>query len=201
MKELLRQAFSQVIKIDDDEWEAFEPHISTKTYKKRENLIEEGQISKHINFLIKGSMRQYHVIDGEEKTTFFFFENDFSCNYESFLKQTPSDTTIEAMEDCEVLYFSRETMYRLYRLYPKYETMGKMIAESVYICAMDRLKTFLLNSPEERYQHFLKSEEAEQILERIPQHYIASYLGITPVSLSRIRARIAKIKPQHKVIS
>jgi CRP-like cAMP-binding protein len=63
------------------------------------------------------------------------------------------------------------------------------------------LKTFLLNSPEERYQHFLKSEEAELILERIPQHYIASYLGITPVSLSRIRARIAKIKPQHKVIS
>jgi CRP-like cAMP-binding protein len=201
MKELLRQAFSQVIKIDDDEWEAFEPYIQSKTYKKRENLIEEGQVSKHINFLIKGSMRQYHVIDGEEKTTFFFFENDFSCNYESFLKQTPSDTTIEAMEDCEVLYFSRETMYRLYRLYPKYETMGKMIAENVYICAMDRLKTFLLNSHEERYLHFLQSDYAEQILERVPQHYIASYLGITPVSLSRIRARVSKIKSQKKVLS
>lgn len=114
------------------------------------------------------------------------------CNYESFLTQQPSDVTIEAMEDCEVLYFSREVMYRLYRLYPKYETMGRMIAESVYMCAMERLKTFLLNSPEERYRRFLQNHEAALILERVPQHYIASYLGITPVSLSRIRSRVAK---------
>jgi CRP-like cAMP-binding protein len=201
MKHLLRQAFSQVIKIDDDEWAAFEPYIHSKIFKKRENIVEEGQVSKHIYFIIKGSMRQYHIIDGEEKTTFFFFENDLACNYESFLKQTPSDTTIETMEDVEVLYFTHEVIHRMYRLYPKYETMGKMIAEKVYMCAMDRLKTFLLNTPEERYQHFLKSEEAELILERVPQHYIASYLGITPVSLSRIRARVAKTKPIQQIIS
>ena len=194
MKEALREAMNHTINIADDEWEAFEPHITFKTLKKRENLIEEGQICTQIHFILRGSMRQYHVIDGEEKTTFFFFENHFACNYESFLTQQPSDITIEAMEDCTVLYFSREVLYRLYRLYPKYETMGRMIAENVYICAMERLKTFLLNSPEERYRRFLRSPEAALILERVPQHYIASYLGITPVSLSRIRARVTKLK-------
>ena len=194
MKEALREAMNHTINIADDEWEAFEPHITFKTLKKRENLIEEGQICTQIHFILRGSMRQYHVIDGEEKTTFFFFENHFACNYESFLTQQPSDITIEAMEDCTVLYFSREVLYRLYRLYPKYETMGRMIAENVYICAMERLKTFLLNSPEERYRRFLRSPEAALILERVLQHYIASYLGITPVSLSRIRARVTKLK-------
>jgi CRP-like cAMP-binding protein len=200
MTEALRHAMSQTIHIANDEWEVFEPHIFSKKIKKRGNLIEEGQICTHISFLLRGSMRQYHIIDGEEKTTFFFFDNNFACNYESFLTQQASDVTIEAMEDCEILYFSREVMYRLYRLYPKYETMGRMIAESVYMCAMERLKTFLLNSPEERYRRFLQNYDAGIILARVPQHYIASYLGITPVSLSRIRARVSKIKVHKDLV-
>jgi CRP-like cAMP-binding protein len=192
MKEALRQAMSQTIPIANDEWEAFEPYVFSKTIKKKENLISEGQICTNISFILRGSMRQYHVVDGEEKTTFFFFDNHYACNYESFLTQQPSDVTIEAMEDCEILYFSREVMHRLYRLYPTYETFGRMIAEGVYMCAMERLKTFLLNSPEERYRRFLQNYDATIILERVPQHYIASYLGITPVSLSRIRSRVAK---------
>jgi CRP-like cAMP-binding protein len=200
MKEALRHAMSQTIHIADDEWAALEPHISSKKIKKRDNLIKEGQICTHISFLLRGSMRQYHIVDGEEKTTFFFFDNHFACNYESFLTQQPSDVTIEAMEDCEMLYFSREVMYRLYRLYPKYETMGRMIAENVYMCAIERLKTFLLNSPEERYRRFLQNYDAPTILERVPQHYIASYLGITPVSLSRIRARVVKMNRHKELI-
>jgi CRP-like cAMP-binding protein len=77
--------------------------------------------------------------------------------------------------------------------------MGRMIAEGVYMCAMERLKTFLLNSPEERYRRFLQNHDAPIILERVPQHYIASYLGITPVSLSRIRSRVAKVKMNNPV--
>jgi CRP-like cAMP-binding protein len=200
MKEALRQALNQTVHIANDEWEAFEPHIQAKKIKKKANLIEEGQICSHIHFILRGSMRQYHNVGGEEKTTFFFFDNHFACNYESFLTQQPSDVTIEAMEDCEVLYFSREVMYRLYRLYPKYETMGRMLAEGVYMCAMERLKTFLLNSPEERYRRFLQHYDAPIILERVPQHYIASYLGITPVSLSRIRARVARMKMPSKLV-
>jgi CRP-like cAMP-binding protein len=197
MKTILRTVMSQTLKIDQDEWEAFEPHIFHKKVKKRENLLKEGQICSEICFILRGGFRQYHLIDGEEKTTFFSFENDFACNYESFLTRKPSDVTIEALEDCEVLYFSNETINRLYRLYPKYEVFARLIAETVYLCAMERLKTFLLNSPEERYRKFLTQPESTLILERVPQHYIASYLGITPVSLSRIRSRLSQQKVTH----
>jgi CRP-like cAMP-binding protein len=193
-KNILRAAMSQTIPLQNDEWEALEPHIYAKKYKKRDILLREGQISNHIGFVVSGSFRQYYVIDGEEKTTFFFFENHFVCDYDSFLTQRPCDHNVEAMEDSEILYFDRETIYRLYRLYPKFETFGRLIAENVYLCIKDRLSHFLLSNPERRYLRFLESAEAEEILQRVPQHYIASYLGVTPVSLSRIRARVAQLQ-------
>lgn len=192
IKNALRHAMSQIIPIKDDEWEAFEPFIEVKSLKKRQNYVKEGQICHEIGFVLRGAFRQYCLVDGEEKTTFFYFDNEFVTNYESFVAQTPSNLTIEAMEDIHMLTFSRETLNRLYRLYPVYETFGRLIAEQVYICAMHRLNTFLLNSPEQRYLHFLESESSKLILERVPQHYVASYLGITPVSLSRIRNRVAR---------
>jgi CRP-like cAMP-binding protein len=191
-KIFLRQVMSQTIAIDDDEWAALEPYIFTKNIKKKTVYLREGTVSTDIGFVVKGALRQYYIVDGEEKTTFFFFDNSFVCDYDSFLTQRPTDHYIEAIEDCEILYFSREVIYRLYRLYPKYETFGKLIAESVYLCIKERLTHFLLNTPEQRYRHFMQSTEADQILQRVPQHYVASYLGITPVSLSRIRARVAR---------
>lgn len=192
MKQLLRDIMSQTIPISDDEWAAFEPFIHTKKVGKKQTYIRAGQYSQDIGLIVSGSMRQYHLLPDGERTTFFFFEGDFICDYESFLTGNPATISIEAMEDCEVLFFHRDVLLRMYRLYPTYETFGRLIAESVYLCAMERLNSFLLNSPEERYRHFLQSAESEAILSRVPQHYIASYLGITPVSLSRIRARVAK---------
>jgi CRP-like cAMP-binding protein len=191
-KQILRQVMSQTIPIADDEWEAFEPFLFIKKVKKKSLFLEEGHISNTIGLVLSGSFRQYYMVDGIEKTTFFFFENNFVCDYDSFLTQRPCDHFVEAMEDCEILYFSREHMYRMYRLYPKFETFGRLIAESVYLCTKERLGHFLLDAPEGRYRQFMKSHEAEQILQRVPQHYVASYLGITPVSLSRIRARVAE---------
>jgi CRP-like cAMP-binding protein len=199
MKELLRQVMSQTVTIAQDEWEAFEPYIFSKSIKKKDLLVREGQICTEIGLVLQGTFRQYHVIDGEEKTTFFFFDHQFVCNYESVLLEAPSNVTIEALEDSHILYFKKEVLYRLYRLYPKYEVFGRLIAENVYLCAMERLNTFLLNSPEERYLKFLSKPDSVTILERVPQHYIASYLGITPVSLSRIRARMAKRQKEKRI--
>lgn len=204
MKQTLRHVMSQTIPISDDEWAAFEPHIKIKKVAKKEMWVRTGYHSTEIALLLKGAMRQYHLLPDGERTTFFFFEKDFACDYQSFITSQPATITIEALEDCEILYFHRDVLLRLYRLYPAYETFGRLIAESVYLCAMERLNSFLLNSPEERYRHFLKSDESEQILARIPQHYIASYLGITPVSLSRIRNRVARIKkttPEKAIVS
>ncbi len=191
-KTILRHVMSQTIALDQDEWEAFEPHIFSKKLKKKTPYLKEGNLSDEIGFVLNGALRQYYIVEGEEKTTFFFFENQFVCDYDSFLTQRPCDHYIEVMEDCEILYFKREVLLRLYRLYPKYETFGRLIAESVYLCIKERLTHFLLNTPEQRYRHFMKSQESEQILQRVPQHYVASYLGVTPVSLSRIRARVGR---------
>jgi CRP-like cAMP-binding protein len=193
MKQMLRQVMSQTIPVSDDEWAAFEPHIKIKKVQKKNVYIHAGNHCTEIGLLMTGSMRQYHLLPDGERTTFFFFEGDFACDYQSIITNQPATITIEALEDCEVLYFHRDVLLRLYRLYPTYETFGRLIAESVYLCAMERLNTFILNSPEERYRHFLNSAESEQILTRIPQHYIASYLGITPVSLSRIRSRVSRV--------
>jgi CRP-like cAMP-binding protein len=192
LKTILRHVMSQTIALDQDEWEAFEPHIFSKKIKKKTLYLKEGNTSDEIGFVLKGALRQYYIVEGEEKTTFFFFENQFVCDYDSFLTQRPCDHYIEVMEDCEILYFKREVLLRLYRLYPKYETFGRLIAENVYLCIKERLTHFLLNTPEQRYRHFMQSHESEQILQRVPQHYVASYLGVTPVSLSRIRARVGK---------
>ena len=192
LKNALRVAMSQIIRLKDDEWEAFEPFIEVKSFKKRDNYVSDSQICREVGFILRGSFRQYCIMEGEEKTTFFYFENQFVTNYESFVSQSPSNVTIEAMEDVQMLTFNKETLDRLYRLYPVFETFGRLIAENVYICAMHRLNTFLLNTPEQRYLHFLKSDDSKIILENVPQHYIASYLGITPVSLSRIRNRITR---------
>jgi CRP-like cAMP-binding protein len=195
MKDLtnqLRHAMSQTVRITDDEWAAFEPFIHLKKYKKRENFTREGQICREVGFVITGSFRQFYVVDGEEKSTFFMFENNFVSDYESFLKQAKSELTIEAMEDAEVLTFDYDTIQRFYRIYPTFETFGRLIGEYLFTCLQDRLKGFMLNSPEERYRRFLKNPESSVILNRVSQHHIAAYLGITPVSLSRIRSRLAK---------
>lgn len=188
----LRHAMSQTVRIADDEWVAFEPLIRLKKFKKRENYVGEGQICREVGFILRGSFRQFYVVDGEEKTSFFMFENSFVSDYEGFLKQTKSELTIEAMEDAEVLTFDYDTIQRFYRIYPTFETFGRLIGEYLFMCLQERLKSFMLNSPEERYRRFLKNPESSVILARVPQHYIAAYLGITPVSLSRIRSRLAK---------
>ncbi len=188
----LRHAMSQTVRIADDEWAAFEPFIGFKKFKKRENYSVEGQICREIGFILRGSFRQFYMVDGEEKSTFFMFENSFVVDYESFLKQSKSELTIEAMEDADVLTFDYDTIQRFYRIYPTFETFGRLIGEYLFMCLQDRLKSFMLNSPEERYRRFVKTPESSVILARVPQHYIAAYLGITPVSLSRIRSRLAK---------
>ena len=188
--EAFRQFIAQFVDIASSDWNAIASQFETRRFARRELFVREGQVADKLAYIVQGSFRQYFVVDGEEKTTYFSFEKSFVTDYGSFLTGQPSNLNLEALEDSEVVVFSKKTMDRLYRLYPKFETFGRLMAEEAYLCAMDRLHSFLLASPEERYRRFLRQSDSAVILERIPQHYLASYLGITPVSLSRIRSRI-----------
>ena len=109
--------------------------------------------------------------------------------YNSFLKKIPSAATVEALQDCELIVFDYDTLQNLYEKYPVFQKFGRLIAEWLYCCVEERMSSLLLDKPELAYKKLLEQDRG--ILNKIPQRYIASYLGITPVSLSRIRKRIA----------
>ncbi len=188
-----RRVIEHFVEFTDEEWEIFCKHLYIKTIKKKEFFIESGKTCDEVGFILRGSVRYYHVKDGEEITGYFSIENDFVSAYKSFLTQQPALPYIEALEKTQLLIFNKNSLQELLsdsRINYKMERFGRLIAEATICCYEDRVVSFVTLSPEERYLHLL--ENGGNILNRIPQHYIANYLGITPVSLSRIRKRIVK---------
>jgi len=180
----------QLVQIDDAAWEDMREGMVYRPYKKKECFVEEGRVCKEIAYLIKGSFRYFRVIDGIETTTFFSFENNWVSAYTSFVNKSPSFVTIEAMEDAELLVLNYEQLQQLYKKHRSIERFGRLMAEYLVTCLDERMHSLLLKTPEERY---LKTLNDNRIyFDRVPQHYIASYLGIKPESLSRIRKRITQ---------
>jgi len=187
----LRKAIERFIKLDDAEWQLLEPHITERKILKGAHFATEGKVAKDVGFVLDGNMRHYYTHDGLEKTTYFYFEGHFVSSYISCITQQPSELTIEAMTDCSLLVFSYKDLLSLFEVSHTWERFGRLIAEYLAIGLEERMKGMLILSPEDRYIQLLESNK-QKIIERIPQHYISSYLGITPVSLSRIRNRIIK---------
>jgi CRP-like cAMP-binding protein len=188
---LLRKHIQRFISLTDNEWDLLIPHLQEKKLSKNQFFIQEGKKEKNIAFVIEGNLRQFYTRDGEEKTTYFYFENHLMSSYVSCITGKPSQLSIEALTDCQLLVFTYETLQSLYRQSQHWERFGRLLAEYLSIGLEERMVGLLMLSPEERYHQLLESNK-QKILERIPQHYIANYLGITPVSLSRIRNRIHK---------
>ncbi len=188
---LLRTAIGRFIKLDDANWELLLPCLKERHVAKHTLFAQEGKRAMEIGFLLEGNMRHFYTRDGEEKTTYFYFEGHFVSSYISCIRQVPSELTIEAMSNCSLLVFTYTDLLKLYDLSPAWERFGRLIAEYLAIGLEERLTGLLMLSPEERYVQLLESNK-QKIIERIPQHYVSSYLGITPVSLSRIRNRVLK---------
>ena len=134
-------------------------------------------------------LRQFYAKDGEERRTYFFFEDQFTGAYMSCVTRRPSLVTIEALNDTTCISFPYPVLQSLFDQYSGWQQFGRLLAEQVMVGLEERMASLLLLSPEERYLNLLHGPQ-KNILQRVPQHYIASYLGITPVSMSRIRNRI-----------
>lgn len=160
-----------------------------KTYKNGEFFLEEGRICKQVGFVVKGLMRYYINHDGEEKTYDFSQENNYVCNYESFLPQQPSSKIIQALEDTDLLVISHTDLQILYANVREGERFGRIAIEAVFLKLLQDLSSFYTETPEERYERFLKNHADLQ--QRISQYHVASYVGVKPQSLSRIRKRIS----------
>ncbi|MEE9362548.1 MAG: Crp/Fnr family transcriptional regulator [Cellulophaga sp.] len=163
-----------------------------KHVSKNEFLLTEGKPCSFVAFINKGLFRAFYTVDGQEYSKQFFFENGFCSDYSSFLTQRNADTYLQAIEDSTVLILQKEEIDMLYEKVPKFVYFGKALAESLFIKISDIKTSFILNTPEERYSNFVK--ERPKVVQRVPQYMIASYLGITPEALSRIRKRLTKKK-------
>lgn len=189
-----REHVEVYVSMNDVEWQILLPLLEVCKLKKKKNFAEPDKVCSHIGFIVKGSVRYFHVKDGEEITGYFSFENELLSSYKSFLTGTPGSNYIQALEDTQIVTLNYKSMQQAYGhelIGHKMERFGRLVAEHYLICYEDRVTSFVTQTPEERYNKLL--ETGGEVLQRIPQHYIANFLGITPVSLSRIRRRIMKI--------
>ena len=187
---MLRNAINRLVQLTDQDWELLVPHLTYRHLGKGEYWIAEGKKEQQIGFVLNGNMRHYYSHNGEDKTTYFYFENHLVSSYFSALNGQPSQLTIEALTACQLLTFPYKVLVSLYDSSHLWERFGRKLAEYLAQGLEDRMAGLLILTPEERYLQLLQKDK-KKIIERIPQHLIANYLGITPVSLSRIRGRIS----------
>jgi CRP-like cAMP-binding protein len=164
--------------------------FETKSIKKKTSLLKAGSKAKEVYFVLKGCIRLFYEKDGEDISAYFFTENMFAGAYDSFISQKPSRHAIETLEDCRVLAISYKAFHQLLNEFPKMNELVRKVLEERFVSLHELFTSQILDSPEERYLNLLK--ERPELLNRIPQHHIATFLGVTPVSLSRIRNRVVK---------
>jgi CRP-like cAMP-binding protein len=158
---------------------------SIVTIKKSKDLQPIGHTCKTIYFIKKGVARINYFKDGIDITEQFFFENSIIARVESLFTGKPSRKAIQILEDAEIIAINSTQLFKLYDTYPEIERLFRKIFESAYVETVNRIEGIQFHSAEERYNALLN--EAPNVLMRVPLKYVASYLGITQVSLSRIR--------------
>lgn len=191
MYELLYKKITDTISITNDEFEFCKTLFIPKKLRKRQYLLQEGDICKYTVFVEKGSLRSY-IIDskGSEHILQFSFEGWWISDLGSFLNGTPSKFNIEALEECELLLVSRPSWELLLQKIPAFEKFFRILTQKNLIVTQKRLMGNMSETAEEKYRNFMNDHPG--CMQRVPQHMIASYLGITKETLSRIRRHIAE---------
>ena len=161
-----------------------------KQFDKGCTILKEGEKTQDTFLILEGCIRRHLLVDGIEKTTGFFKEGDAVAEFESLSSNKPTLHSYSCIEDTVVVVVNSEKENEFYKIFPRFEEISRLEMEKMLGKNQHELSNFITKSPEERYKHFLK--ENPELLQRVPQHQIASYLGITPESLSRIRKRIMK---------
>jgi CRP/FNR family transcriptional regulator, anaerobic regulatory protein len=186
MGDELKLFFEKQVPLGEQAWKDLQKDIEVRDLKRKEHFLHQGDICKHLGFIVKGYVRLYFLKDGDEITKDFNFENSFCGSYASFSLQQPSRFNIVAMEKLKLYTLGRKDLFRLFDKHPSLQKLGRLSMEHMFIRKEMREASFLLDSAEQRYQDLLL--QYPKITQRVPLKYLASYLGITAETLSRIRA-------------
>ena len=188
MEELIA-SIDMIIKLTSEEAGQIESAFDRHSIPAGGYLIEEGQYCDHIAFLTKGRLRvYYHDGDANEVTCYFADPGQFISSYTSYLTRTPTREYIEAIEETDTYIIDRETMEILSEKIPKLQVFRRVIAENLYLMMERRITMLQVYSARERYEKFM--EENPDLLLNVPLQYTASFLGITPQHLSRLRKKL-----------
>ena len=164
-----------------------EPLLSFKKLTKGDFLFQEGEVCEFVGFVLEGCLRTFVLKQAKEYTLFFHTKNQTFGDYESFQKRCPTRFSIQAIEDSKIMIFDRQVM-QFFEMTPQGQQFLRLVAEDLAFLLRDKVLSLFLDTPEERYLTLMKTEP--ELLQRIPQYYLASYLGIEPQSLSRLKRRV-----------
>ena len=174
--------------MNHSDWNFFSSKLQQQTFKKNAILIQTGAIENYLSFISKGIVR-YYIPKIENELTFgFLFENEFVTAYDSFITQTPSHYQIQTLTDTTLWRISFNDLQEVYQATESGNLIGRRMAENMYLIKSKRELSLLNKTAEERYLDLFS--ERPKLLKQIPLKYIASYIGVTPQALSRIRKRI-----------
>lgn len=185
----ISDAIAKFIPLTEEAVQIVTDCIPIKTFKKGTVLLREGQVSRESYVVFKGLVRKYYLDDGEEKTTEFYTETEAVSSLQSYNRKEPANHYIECIEDCRLAVLTYDKEQELIKKVPGYETLCRVSIEEELGAQQERLAKFMMSIPEKRYLDLL--ENRPNLLQRVPQYFLASYLGVKPESLSRIRKRIS----------
>ncbi len=185
MNEALKNLFKSLAPFSEEDLETASPFFKIEAFQKNEYFSKAGRISDRIGFVGSGLFHSFYTIKGKETTTYFQPPGTLATALASFLQMKPALENIQALETSELIVIDRKDLLNLYDENWKWQQVGRVITEQYYIIMEKRLIALQSQSAQERYENFLL--EYPELLKSVPLYYIASFLGISPETLSRIR--------------
>ncbi|MEO9660165.1 Crp/Fnr family transcriptional regulator [Maribacter dokdonensis] len=184
----IRDFIDKISKMNNTDWAFFSSKLKKVKYSKNTKILELGKIERHLSFITKGIIRLYIPKEDADITFGFLFENEFVTGYDSLLTETPSAYEIETLTETEMWQINNMDLQEVYAHTSVGNIIGRKMAENMYLIKSKRELSLLSKTAEERYLDLFN--ERPNLLQHIPLKYIASYIGVTPQALSRIRKRI-----------
>lgn len=176
------------VSLNEEELAILYNTIEEKTYDKNENIFTQGKVADKIYFVDKGCVRLFYTVDGVDKTAFFYTEGQFICAGESYTFNIPAVESYQAVEPTKLYEFTKSKIETLLIKVPKMEVIARVATENELITSQKLIASFVTKSAEERYIDLLNTQGA--LFQRVPQQHIASFLGVSPETLSRIKKRV-----------